>query len=147
VCGNPVTGKSTLLNFIASMFEHEKGAGGNVDKKTEFKYRGYFEVGRGVMSTTQGVDFLVVKDEEKEHNFIILDLEGDNDPARKSAGVWFFTNLISIITGVSHINIYNFNRIPQQSFLDYFRTCKQQEASRDLHPDFKSKYVFVKRDH
>mmetsp|Transcript_35151 Transcript_35151/g.31642 ORF Transcript_35151/g.31642 Transcript_35151/m.31642 type:complete len:140 (+) Transcript_35151:167-586(+) len=107
VCGNPVTGKSTLLNFISSMFNR-----GENEKKTELKYKAYFEVGKGLISTTQGIDFLVIK-QENNKNIIIMDLEGDNDPARSGAGVWFFTNLISIVSGVSHINLYNYNRIPQ----------------------------------
>lgn len=137
ISGNPLLGKSTLLNLLISCWGRQG---------MEITYRACYEVGKGLTSTTQGLNFHLFSTGNNSH-YLVIDIEGDNDPARKGEGVWFYTNLISLAIGISHSHIYNYERLPQQSFIDYFLSCKQQEKQRQIHPNFETLFYFVKRNY
>jgi len=99
----------------------------------------------GKKSTTEGIDMFWVTVRGK--NYIFLDIEGDNDPKRKETGVWFYTNLIQTALGVSHIHIYNYNGVPQETFLKYFKSIHTIINQTKLHQEFQTKLLFLKRDH
>jgi len=144
VSGNPLVGKSSLLNLLLSFFTYYNN---DVFQASQGKipYQDIYTVGDGKKSTTEGIDMYCISTTGK--NFIFLDVEGDNDPNRKDTGVWIYTNLIQAAVGVSHIHIYNYNGLPQETFFNYFDSIQKIVKQNKLHSDFETKHVFLKRNH
>ena len=144
VSGNPLVGKSSLLNLLmsfCSFFNTDIFL--NLDGR--IPYQDIYTIGDGKRSTTEGVDMYCVK--VMDTNYIFLDVEGDNDPNRKETGVWIYSNLISLAVGASHVHIYNFNGIPHESFLTYFDSINKLVNQNQVHPEIKTKHIFLKRNH
>jgi len=144
VSGNPLVGKSSLLNLLLSLFTHS-----NTDafraSDGKIPWKEIYRIGNGKKATTEEIDMFCISVEDK--NYIFFDIEGDNDPGRRGKGVWIYTNLIQTALGASHIHIYNYNGIPQDTFLSYFESINQIVKQNQLHPEFKTKHVFLKRNH
>ena len=137
-----MVGKSSFLNILISylsLSNNSQYRGGPIP------YQNIYTVGDGRRSTTEGVDVYNLKVRNK--NLLIMDIEGDNDPARKETGVWIYTNLITTAIAVSHIHLYNYTGLPQQTFLSYFRSISTVLKSNKLHPDWDPRFFFLKKNH
>ena len=137
VSGNPLVGKSSVLNLVLSLFKKDA-----LQKKVS--YQDIYPVGDGKRRMTDGIDMFCLSREGK--NFIFLDVEGDNDPTRKKTGVWIYSNLIQTAVGISHVHLHNYNGIPQESFCSYFETISPIVKQNNLHADFQTKHIFFRRN-
>ena len=144
VSGSPLVGKSSMLNLIVSFFARTDSIARAKDTEV-FKYHNIYEIGDGKKSTTQGIDMFCVT--VGGQHLIILDVEGDNDPHRKSMGTWIYTNLILTALSVSHVHVYNYNLLLQQNFLDYFRSIDKIIREKKYHPEFSTHLYILKKDY
>lgn len=82
-----------------------------------------------------------------DKNILIMDIEGDNDPNRKDMGVWMYTNFITTAVALSHAHLYNYTGLPQQSFMDYFRSINKLTKGNKFHADFNTVFCYLKKNH
>lgn len=92
------------------------------------------------------MDIHCVKGKNKR-NYIFVDVEGDNDPVRKTTGSWIYTNFIIAATCLSHAHIYNYNGLPGKNFVDYFKSIDKIMNEHGFHPNFHTSLYFTKRNH
>lgn len=143
VSGNPQIGKSSLLSLLVCLLKNYDADDSNAIEKIHFPQ--IYQIGDGDNSTTQWTDMCCISKNGK--NFIFLDIEGDNDPSRKSIGVWIYTNLIQTALSVSHVHIYNYTKIPHETFFNYIDSIHKVVKQNKLHSDFETKHIFLRRDH
>jgi len=143
VSGNPLVGKSSLLNLFLSFFAYYNNDALQASQG-QVPYQDVYTVGDGKKSTTEGIDMYCISINHK--NYIFLDVEGDNDPNRKETGVWIYSNLITTAVGASHVHMYSYNGLPQETFFTYFESINNLTKQNNLHPEFTTKHVFLKRN-
>jgi len=144
VSGNPLVGKSSLLNLLISLLTFHYSDNAEL-LDSQIAYQNIYTVGDGKKSTTEGIEIYVVT--ASNRNFILMDVEGDNDPNKKQTGVWIYSNLIMTALAVSHIHIYNYNGLPQESYFSYFESINKLVKQGNIHNEFITEHIFLKRDH
>jgi len=141
VSGSPLVGKSSLLNLLLSLFNTDALRA----SQKSIPFKEIYKIGDGNNSTTEIIDMFCLPIEGK--NYIFLDVEGDNDPKRKDKGDGIFANIIQTAVSVSHAHIYNYKGLAQMNFLNCFKSINRTVNHKKIHPDFQTKYFFLKRDH
>jgi len=144
VSGNPLVGKSSFLNLLISLLTFHYNDNPEL-MDSQIAYRDIYTVGDGKKSTTEGIEMYCIT--ASNRNFILMDVEGDNDPNKKQTGVWIYSNLIMTALAVSHIHIYNYNGLPQESYFSYFESINKLVRQNNIHSDFLTEHIFLKRDH